>query len=214
MAERMAPAHPYIPALGTGIAWTPTTVTLHEGGKAVETVQHQTASAWEFWHGLHFREAFPSVTHWWFRGIWTGRVRVSLPDETLTQGDALVGWVTFDMLDEPRRAYTVIDETPLAVLPPYPPNEEQPANMALRLGIARLIVGVIREEVEPETWMTVTSLVPRDRLDAFFPATHAEAAQVFGGWRLAEGDEPLRLPIRETLCRLLELEPAPERVTA
>jgi hypothetical protein len=210
MAERMAPAHPYLPALGTGIAWTPGAVILYEGGKAVETARHRTATPWEFWQGLSFRETFPRVTHWWFRGIWTGRVRVSLPDEALTQGDALVGWVTFDMFDLPRRPYSVIDETPLAVLPPYPPLEEQPANMALRLSIARLIVGVIRGEVEPETWLTITSLVPRDRLHAFFPATHEEAARVFGGWRLAEGDEPLRLPVREALCRLLGLEPALE----
>jgi len=207
MTEHMAPAHPYLPTLGTGIEWTPTTVTRYEGGNAVETVPHQTANAWEFWHDLHFREAFPAVSHWWFRGSWTGRVRVSLPDATLTQGDALVGWVTFDMLDAPRRPYTVIDETPLAVLAPYPPMEEQPINFALRLGIARLIVGVIREEVEPETWMTVTSLVPRDRLDDFFPATHERAAEVFGGWRLAEGDEPMREPLREALCRLMGLEP-------
>lgn len=214
MAERMAPAHPYIPALGTGIDWTRTTATLYEGGNATLTAQHQAASAWEFWHDLHFRTAFPSVTHWWFRSIWTGRVRVSLPDATLTQQDALWGWVTFDMLDAPRRPYAVIDTTPLAVLPPYPPNEEQPVNLPLRLSIARLIVGLIRQEVEPETWFIVTSLVQRDQLHRYFPTTHEAAAQVYGGWRLAEGDEPLRRPLRETLCRLMGLEPDPERVTA
>jgi len=201
--EQMAPAHPYIEALGTGIAWTPTTVTRYAGGTAVERVPYQTATPWEFWHGLHFRAAFPRVTHWWFRSIWTGRVQVSLPDPALSQDDALVGWVQFDLLDTPRRPYLVIDETPVAVLPPYPPHAEEPANLPLRLGLARLIVGVIGGEVEPDRWMTVTSLVPRERLATLFPVTHAEAAQVFGGWRLAAGDEPLRTPLRAALCAAL-----------
>ena len=209
MNERMAPAHPYQAALGTGIEWTPGTVRLWEQGNVTATAKHTTASAWDFWHGLHFREAFPDVTHWWFRSIWTGRIAVSLPDPSLSEDAAVWGWMTFDVLGSPRLPWTMSEGAVIAIAPPYPPNEEQPANLPLRLSLARAILMVLRDELAPDTWLGVTSLVQRDDLALILPTTHHEAAQAFGGaWRLAHGETTLADPPRAALCRLLGLTPA------
>lgn len=207
MNERMAPAHPYQAVLGTGIEWMPDTVRLWEQGNVTATAKHAMATAWDFWYGLHFRAAFPTVTHWWFRSIWTGRIAVSLPDPTLSEETALWGWMTFDVLDTPRRPWTMGEGAVIAIAPPYPPNEEQPANLPLRLSLARAILAVVRDEAAPDSWLGVTSLVQRDALAQVLPTTHDEAARAFGGaWRLAHGDTTLDAP-RRALCLLLGLMP-------
>jgi hypothetical protein len=209
MNDRMAPAHPYQAALGTGIEWTPGTVRLWAQGNVTATAKHTTATAWDFWYGLHFREAFPDVTHWWFRSIWTGRIAVSLPDSTLSEDSAVWGWMTFDVLDTPRLPWTMSEGPVITIAPPYPPNEEQPANLPLRLSLARAILMVLRDEAAPDTWLGVTSLVHRDDLARVLPTTHDEAARAFGGnWRLAHGETTLDEPPRAALCRLLGLTPA------
>ena len=87
-----------------------------------------------------------------------------------------------------------------------PPNEEQPANLPLRLSLARAILAVLRDEAGPNAWLGVTSLIHRDDLARVLPTTHAEAAQRLGGvWRLAEGNSALTDPPRTALCRLLGL---------
>lgn len=208
MQEYMAPAHPYQEALGTGIEWTPATVRLWEQGSVTATAAHTKASAWEFWYGLHFREAFSNVTHWWFRSLWTGRIAISLPDPTLSEESAVWGWMAFDLLDTPRRPWTMSEGGLVVIAPPYPPNEEQPANLPLRLSLARAILAVLSDDLAPDTWLGVTSLVARDELERVFPTTHAEAARLFGGeWRLAHGDEALADPPRAALCGLLGLAP-------
>ncbi len=208
MNERMAPAHPYQAALGTGIEWTPDTVRLWEQGQVTATAPHTTATPWDFWYGLHFGDAFPDVTHWWFRSIWTGRVAVSLPDPSLTEETAIWGWMTFDLLDTPRRPWTMSEGAVVVIAPPYPPHEEQPANLPLRLSLARAILAVVRDEAPPDTWLGVTSLVHRDELERVLPTSHSEAAQTFGGaWRLAHGESTLDDPPRAALCRLLGLTP-------
>lgn len=206
MNDYMAPAHPYQAALGTGIEWIPNTVRLWEQGKVTVTANHTTATAWDFWHGLHFQEAFPSVTHWWFRSIWTGRIAVSLPDTTLSEESALWGWMTFDVLDMPRRPWTMSEGAVIAIAPPFPPHEEQLANLPLRLSLARAILAVVRYEATPDSWLGVTSLVQRDQLAQMLPTTHDEAARAFGGaWRLAHGETTLEDSPRAALCRLLGL---------
>lgn len=208
MNERMAPAHPYQAALGTGIEWTPNTVRLWEQGRVTETATHTTATPWEFWYGLHYRDTFPTVTHWWFRSIWTGRIAVSLPDPALVEDDAVWGWMTFDVLDRPRLPWTMSEGSVITIAPPYPPNEEQPANLPLRFSLAQAILLVLRDDLAPDSWAAVTSLVERDELANTLPTTHEEAARVFGGdWRLAHGETTLQDPPRAALCRLLGLTP-------
>ncbi len=208
MQEYMAPAHPYQAALGTGIEWTPTAVRLWEQGSVTATATHTTTMPWDFWYGLHFREAFPNVTHWWFRSLWTGRIAISLPDGALSEEQALWGWMAFDVLDTPRRPWTMSEGAQIVLAPPYPPNEEQSANLPLRLSLARAILAVLRDEVAPDSWLGVTSLVHRDELERVFPQSHAEAARLFGGeWRLAHGDEALAEAPRAALCELLGLTP-------
>jgi len=207
--ERMAPAHPYISSLGTGIAWTPDTVIVYKQGQPVETAAHTTQSPWNFRHTLAFRDCFPQVTHWWFRSIWTGRVAISAPDPAFIQTDELWGWVTFDVLDQPRRSWIVVNTgSTLAVTVPYPPNEVQIANLPYRLALGRLILATFQGDVPTDTWFGITSLVPAGDLAALFPLTVAEGQRNLGGnWQLVVGgEETLRGPLRTELCRVLGLE--------
>ncbi|HEU4322703.1 MAG TPA: hypothetical protein VFS21_06100, partial [Roseiflexaceae bacterium] len=194
------------PALGTGIRWTAEQVELWERGSITATAAHDTPSAWAFWHGLRFRDAFPEVTHWWFRGIWTGRLAISRPDPELTSEGQLVGWVTFDLLDQPRRAWSINEGAVLTVAVPLPPLAEQPGNLPLQLSIARAVLLVLQGDAPADSWLGVTSLVAREELERTLPATHAEARAALGGnWRLANGAEPFADPPRDALCRLLGL---------
>lgn len=207
-SEQMAAAHPYAPALGGGLEWTPTTVTRWEQGRRVATVRHDSGSAWAFWHDLHFAQVFPTVTHWWFRSLWTGRVQVSAPDAALSHGEEVWGWMTFDVLDQPRRAWMVAPQgTGVSVSVPYPPNAIQPANLALRLALGRLIVATLHADLPTATWLGVTSLVPTTALAATFPTSVAAAHRLHGGaWRLASASHTtLRGPLRADMCRLLDL---------
>lgn len=205
MKERMAPGHVYDEQLGTGMHWAADTVTLYEAGTPTGTARHTTASAREFWMGLHFREAFPDVTHWWFRSIWTGRVKVSYPDPRYSADGDIRGWMTFDTLDQPKLLYTISDDDPVAILTPFPPHEAQRANLPLRLVLARIVAGIVTEETEIDQWYAVTSLAESAELHRYLPATIEEADAIFGGWRLMMSSEPLREPIREEWATALGL---------
>jgi hypothetical protein len=80
---------------------------------------------------------------------------------------------------------------------PFPPNEVQPVNLPLRLALARLVAGVVSDQVQRDIWMVLTSLVPREELRLAFPDT-LEALP----WQL----EGVRIPIRQALCTLQGLK--------
>jgi hypothetical protein len=160
MTERMAPGHVYQPRLGTGIEWQPGLARLWEGGQATETAQHDTPSAYRFWRDLAFAECFPQVTHWWFRSAWTQRVRLTRPQGMM--GEATVwGWMQFIDDQTPAQMYTVAEGERPVIATPYPPNEVQPVNLPLRLALARLAAGILSDQVVPDQWLFVTSLVGR-----------------------------------------------------
>lgn len=206
MQDTMAPGHVYQPQLGTGIEWLPEEARLWNGGKVIATAAHQTASPWAFWHDLAFATAFPQVTHWWFRSLWTGRVQIGSAEKTPLDERTIWGWVTFDLLDQPKRIWSVTEANPVIIDTPYPPHEEQPINLPLRIILARLIQATLQDDMNPNTWIAVTSLVARDELAATFPTTHAAAAATFGGeWRLSAGDAALGLPMRAALCGAMGL---------
>ncbi|NNJ12227.1 hypothetical protein EKD04_018010 [Chloroflexales bacterium ZM16-3] len=202
MAEQIGMGSVYRPETGTGIAWQPGQAQLWMGGKVIAQAAHDTPSPWAFWHGLHFGTAFPMITHWGFRSVWTGRVKIGPTQKTpIDDRGTFWGWVTFDLLDAPRRTWGILDTNPVGVETPYPPNEEQPANLPLRLVLAHLIVARFRDEIPPDTWMAVTSLVASDQLARVFSRTHQEAATTYGSaWRLAMGDSLMAAPLRDALC--------------
>ena len=208
MAEQIGMGHVYTADRGTGIAWQPEQVQLWMGGKVIAEAAHTIASAYQFWYGLHFREAFPMITHWGFRSIWTGRVKVGLTQRTPLIDGAFWGWMTFDLLDAPKRPWAILDTNPVGVEPPFPPHEEQLANLSLRLILGHMIMATFRDELPPDTWMGVTSLVENANMERAFPLTHREAVDYFGGeWRLAMGDSLMHLPLREAFCQGLGLTP-------
>ena len=208
MAEQIGMGSVYVAERGTGIAWKPGQVQLWMGGRVIAHAAHDTASPWAFWYGLHFREAFPMITHWGFRSIWTGRVKIGLTQKTpIDDRGTFWGWTTFDLLDAPRRTWAILDTNPVGIETPYPPHEEQPANLPLRLVLARLILATFRDEIPPDTWMAVTSLVAAGDMERVFSRTHPEASATYGGeWRLATGDHLLFMPLRDTLCLGLGLK--------
>jgi len=189
--DRMAPGHVYIPELGSGIEWKPDRVSLWELNKETETVAHQTASAFEYFHKLEFARSFPAVTHWWFRSAWTQKVRVSGAQGTM---DADTAWGYMQFIDQsvPAQIWTasVVDGDMAEIGVPYPPNEIQSVNLPLRLALARLVAGVLADEVARDQWLVVTSLVQRDELEATFPLSQS------GGWRL----ENVYGSLRRELC--------------
>jgi hypothetical protein len=199
--------HIYVAEAGTGIEWLPGKARLWHGGVVIGEAAHRTASPWEFWHGLHFRTAFPAITHWGFRSVWTGRVKVGLAEATPLDNQSIWGWMTFDVLDQPRRPWAILDTNPVGVETPYPPNEEQPANLPLRLILARLILATFKDELAPDSWVAVTSLVAAGELERTFPLSHKEAAAIYGSeWRLAHGNSLMTAPLRDALCLGLGLK--------
>ena len=189
--DRMAPGHVYQARLGSGIEWKPDEVVLWVGGQIKETARHDTASPYDYWHSLSFAESFPGVTHWWFRSGWTQRVRLSGIQGTIAGGSVVWGYMQFIDEETPAQSWSMTEGERPEIFVPYPPNEAQPVNLPLRLALARLVAGVVSDQVQRDTWMTLTSLVSRHELALAFPAT-LEALP----WQL----ESLRIPIRQALC--------------
>jgi len=193
-SDRMAPGHAYIPTLGTGIEWKPDAVCLWESGKVVETAQHATASAYEYFYNLRFAESFPSVTHWWFRSAWTQKVRIS-GVQGLMDNETAWGYMQFIDESVPAQVWTasIMDGNRTEISAPFPPNEVQPVNIPLRLALARLVAGVIADEVERDEWLVITSLVQRDDLARVFSTDTDESR-----WQL----EDVFSSLRRELCRV------------
>lgn len=220
MADLMVPAHVYQPQLGSGIEWTPERVRLWMGGAVWLEARNTTAAAWDFWYELRMVEAFPDVTHWWFRDAWTGQVRISRP-QSLQDATTIYGWMQFIDQAVPAVAWTLSEREPLIVGTPMPPNALQPVNLPLRLGLARYVLAVLNDELVADEWYLISSLVRRDELAAAFPTTLdalrvvlprpltrlvTPAAVDLGGertWRL----DLVEAPLREALCRLQGLMP-------
>lgn len=196
MTDRMAPGHVYRPQLGSGIEWKADEVHLWEAGHVVETAHHNSASAYEFWRSLVLAEAFPSVTHWWFRSAWTQRVRLS-GIQGVIAGGTVWGYMQFIDEEVPAQTWSVTEGERPEIFVPFPPNEVQPVNLPLRLALARLVAGVLADEVQRDTWLTITSLVRRDELAQAFPNT-IEAIP----WQL----EGIPSSMRDALCSLQGLK--------
>lgn len=197
MADRMAPGHVYQPRLGTGIEWQEGVARLWEGGAVTATVPHATHTPYEFWHSLAFAGCFPEVTHWWFRSAWTQRVRLTRP-QGMMNATTVWGWMQFIDEQTPAQMYTVTEGERPVISTPYPSNEVQPVNLPLRLALARLVAGILSDQVVPDRWLFVTSLVGRDELAAVFPESEAALP-----WRLTDVNGPLRL----ALCELQGIQP-------
>jgi hypothetical protein len=223
--DALAAGHVYLERTGSGIQWSPTVAKLYRDGQVVAEASHQTASPWEFWSTLAFKDAFPQITHWWFHSGWTGQVKISRP--FATQGEAVVtGYMQLLGPEVPASLYTIQDEGDRVMIDvPYPPNDFRPVNVPLRLALARMVWGVINDDIDADTWYDATSLVGRDELEAAFPVDEG-ALQVDVPSRLtamveAGADADALLPktvvwrldsfegmgVREGWCRMMGLQP-------
>ena len=192
ITEIAAPGHVYLPQIGSGIEWLPETVRLWERGTLSMEAHHQTLSAYQFWHSLAFADCFPEITHWWFRSAWTQRVRLTRAQGMLGT-DTIWGYMQFVDDQQPGQIWTVSEGDRPTIETPFPPHENQPVNLPLRLALARLVAGVLSDEVVPDHWMTVTSLVERDQLSLAFPTRLADLSFCLAG---------VQTSLREALCRL------------
>jgi hypothetical protein len=196
MTDQIAPAHIYRPELGSGIEWLPGQAKLYQFGRPIATARHDTPSPYAFWHNLAFAECFPEVTHWWLRSAWTQALRLTRLQGLMDDGAAW-GWMQFVDDQTPAQMYTITESDPPVVAVPFPPNENQPLNLPLRLALARLAVGLLHDDVVPDEWLLVTSLVPRDELRDVF------STELSTIWVL-EGLETM--PLRQALCQLQGLK--------
>lgn len=195
MNECMAPGHVYQHRLGTGIQWQPGMAKLWEGGKVTTEASHTTQSPYEFWYNLTFKDCFPEVTHWWFRSAWTQKVRLTSLQGQLADGTF---WGLMQFIDEQNsgRIYTINDADPPVIAVPYPPNEDQPVNLPLRLALSRLVTGIFTGEVIFDRWMIITSLLAKDQIERAFPIKQDANPWQMGG---------INMPLRDALCDLLGL---------
>jgi hypothetical protein len=165
----LAPGHVYQSDLGTGIKWLQTKAQLYQGGKIIAEGTHTSKSPWEFWYTLAFAEIFPQVEHWWFRSLWTGYVKISRPTHQM-DAVSIMGFMKFGDEEMPTLPWSISEQGgELEIAPAFPVHEVQPANLPLRLALARMIFGVIGDEISADTWYPVTSLVTREDLAATFP---------------------------------------------
>jgi hypothetical protein len=67
--------------------------------------------------------------------------------------DATMPWGYMQFVDKnvPAGMWTIAEGGRLQIAVPFPPNEVQPVNLPLRLALARLVAGVIHDEVPPDT---------------------------------------------------------------
>jgi hypothetical protein len=198
----MAPGHAYQESQGTGIEWLPGSARLWEQGQVTLEARHKTTSPDAFWYSLAFRDVFPKVTHWWFRSAWTGNVKLSRPDPAMSRNSAIGGWMTFGSDPEQRLPWYVINAQTPVVATPYPPMNVQPVNLPLRVALARLVIGLLQDEITPDAWYPVTSLVRREELEVGFPVSQDAWERTFGRWRIANGEEALAVPLRTALVEL------------
>jgi hypothetical protein len=165
----LAPGHVYQSDLGTGIKWLRTKAQLYQGGNIIAEGKHTTKSPWEFWYTLAFAQTFPQVEHWWFRSLWTGSVKISLPTHQM-DAVTIMGFMKFGDEEMPAMPWSISEQGgELEIAPAFPVHEVQPVNLPLRLALARMIFGVIGDEIRADTWYPVTSLVKREELAAAFP---------------------------------------------
>ena len=111
--------------------------------------------------------------------------------------DTETAWGYMQFIDDsaPAQVWTasLVDGGMTEIFSPFPPNEVQPVNIPLRLALARLVAGVVADEVAAGVWLVITSLVQREDLEKVFPIAASELR-----WQL----EGVHLSLREELCRV------------
>ncbi len=111
--------------------------------------------------------------------------------------DTEIAWGYMQFIDEsvPAQVWnaSAMDGGMSEIAVPFPHNEVQPVNIPLRLALARLVAGVLADEVARDVWMVITSLVQRNDLAQVFPT----AIDVLP-WRL----EGVYYSLRRELCHL------------
>lgn len=162
--ERALPAHPYNARLQSGIILDGQQVTIHHLGQAVTSgILLAPVAPWQFWYELQFVSLFPDVSHWWFYSGWTQQARVRSLQQS---GTAINGFMQFISEENPAQAW-FFDQGAISI--PYPPGEEVSGNFPLRLALAQLVHGAMRNRIIEDQWYAVTSLVAAGEMERALP---------------------------------------------
>jgi hypothetical protein len=97
----------------------------------------------------------------------------------------------------------VVDGSQTEIFAPFPPNEVQSVNIPLRLALARLVAGMLADEVARDEWLVITSLVQRADMARVFPILGDDESR----WRL----EGVYSSLRRELCSLQGMKEQGER---
>jgi hypothetical protein len=166
-----------------GINWFPDRVEMYEKGIKTDERAIKTDSPWEFWYGLAFRDAFPEVTHWFFASPWTQNVRMTqiLGQNNDMEGDYFYGEMQFINENEAPEIFTITNNVPPEVDVPYPPEQVKRINIPLRLLLSKMVIALLSDDIIPNAWYAITSLVETEHLETIFPTDRY--AYPFRLWR-------------------------------
>jgi hypothetical protein len=159
----------------------------------------------DYFYHLRFLDDFPQVELWAFGDAWTQRIKIERPRQ---DGERLSGWVCFGNDDErgyysieraydayPPRALDALDNWifPPWVTAPLPPRFDIPANLPLRLIVARAVTAALDDNWPYEQWLNVTSVLGRAQVPQVFVQDIATSY----GFRLAGFSTDLRRALCE-----------------
>jgi hypothetical protein len=188
----MAPGHPYVRELGTGLEITETTVRLWGAsapGVMDAEVPHTGLDQRAFFEKLRHGEFFPGVTHWWFGSPWTQTVAVERQPSRVAgtaQGSLRFAgeqeglwWAEVDLGTERLRVHVDL------------PTGESLVNLPLVGQLTRLVVLALADEIDERAPVVISALVPTEHLESAFPVASL-LTDAGRQWEIAQTDQPLR----------------------
>jgi len=162
----VASAQLYQPGTGYGIRLAKKKTELWDRGALLSTGP-AVDDAWKYFSAFAFREMFPEIEFWWWGSAWTQQVRLTSPQGTLPDGQTLWGYMQFTDAGASLGIYSITDAVPAEVTVPLPPGVG-PLNLPLRVILAKLALGILEDEVAPNEWLPVSSLVAKADLEKAF----------------------------------------------
>lgn len=95
-------------------------------------------------------------------------VRISRPFQ-LMDATTIIDYVQFTDKQALAHLWTMTTAKRLKMDIPFPIHNVEAINLPLRIALARMVFGVINDDIDADAWYAVTSLVKPDDLIATFP---------------------------------------------
>lgn len=175
-----------------------------QGQVAAEGALAERFEPRDYFYHLRFLDDFPQVRLWAFGDAWTQRIMVRPPRRE--GADTLTGLVHFGN-EEGSGMYVIeraYDMYPRAIEPgeqpmfppwvnaPLPPRFDLPANIPLRLIVARAVTAALDDNWPYDQWVNVTSVLEREQV----PHVLTQDIALAFGFRL----KGYAVDLRQALC--------------